>query len=154
MIPDSVIREHGMRELSLKMSLDNFPANVLEENGLIPRKSFSLKYRVVNVTRTGEVVFHEDLSGVLCGEVIGKELRVAVDEPKVEAYLISEFSFPQITENVDRIMWSHDLLDQTKSAGKRVPDVLSLFYKDGKVVKAQLTLNHTPRTWVNFCGNY
>jgi len=135
-----------------KTEFDNFPVNLLEQDGTIKRNGFRFDYSEFLVYEDGQCVFSTEEKNTIMAEThFTGVLKVAFDDENVSDFSVRTFAFTQISTNVDRIIWSKDLLNQDNSVikGKHVPDVMSLFYKDGILSRVSIVI-HDPNILLEF----
>jgi hypothetical protein len=86
---------------------------------------------------------------VIDANVLDDNLNVSINDNKINKYVISNFSFGEISTNGDRIMWSKDIFNTSDNVEKYNPDISSLFYQNGILKKVTYTI-HDPNILVEF----
>lgn len=135
--------------MSIKEQFDRFPSNLGEMMGQIPRKAFTYKYNRFEVWQGGKCVFSGESENQITSSLIGKELHVTIDDNNINEVIKKNFSFSEISTNLDRIMWSKDIFNQKGIIEKFNPDICSMFYKDGTLAKVTFTI-HDPNILIEF----
>jgi len=128
---------------------DRFPTNIGETLGLIPRQSFSFSYRRFEVWQGGACVYSATSNGVIDAKVLNENLVVTINDSNINQYIKSNFSFGEISTNNERVMWSKDIFNTSDRVEKFNPDISSLFYQNGVLVKVTYTI-HDPNILVEF----
>ncbi len=127
-----------------KTEFDSFPVNLLEGDGPINRNGFQFYFSEFLVYQDGKCVFSSKGSNdndqiIASVDEESGTLTVAINHDNLSDFSVRMSDFPQISTNVDRIMWSKNLLDQASSVVKHEPDVMSLLYKDD--VLSRISIN-------------
>ncbi len=78
-----------------------------------------------------------------------KFLDVTINDLLLKDFIKDNFYFGEISTMHDRIMWSKDIFGKTGKKGRNNPDVSSLFYLNGELVKVTFTIDD-PNTLVEF----
>lgn len=130
---------------------DSFPSNLCEMLSKIPRKSFTFNYKRFEVWQNGQCIHSGNSYGQIVASVINNDLHVTIDDAKINSYIKKNFSFGEISTNLNRVMWSKDLFNRTGRTEKFNPDISSLFYKNGILSKVTFTI-HDPNILVEFYG--
>jgi hypothetical protein len=130
-------------------NFDRFPSNIGEILGRIPRQSFSFAYTRFEVWQGGALIYSDNSIGVIDANVLDDNLNVSINDNKINKYVISNFSFGEISTNGDRIMWSKDIFNTSDNVEKYNPDISSLFYQNGILKKVTYTI-HDPNILVEF----
>jgi hypothetical protein len=132
---------------------DSFPAMNLDEcDGPIERKPFTFQYEEIAVWSGGECIVESVAFGELEAVSQGEGLQVSIEEALVRDYLLEDFEFRQISENIDRVIWSNDILNPAGEDSLGVPSLMSLFYKGRQLAKVSLTVNR-PDVLIEFFGS-
>lgn len=130
---------------------DAFPINVAEMMGPIERRPFTFGYSRFEVWQAGQCIDSAPSAGVIKARLTGPTLNVEIDDPRVQKHISRSFSFGEISTNGSRKMWSKDILNRLGMSTVEycVPDISSLFYRNGKLSKVTFTI-HDPNTLVEF----
>lgn len=128
---------------------DSFPINTAEDSGTIERKAFLFKFNKYEVWQNGKCIHHDEQSGKIEATLNGKVLKVSIIHPELNSNIKPIFSFIEISSSYDRIMWSKDIYDLHNSVKKFEPDISSLFYNNGVLLKITYTI-HDPNILVEF----
>jgi len=108
---------------------DQFPiGNINECNRPIERKGFTFITSTINVWHGGECLEKINHSATITAEAINRKLHVTLGDRVLLNLLPSHFSFSQISENIDRIMWGGGRADD-----ERCPENMSLFFKSDEL---------------------
>jgi hypothetical protein len=118
---------------------DSFPAmNIDECDRPIRRTPFLFEYTHVLVWQDGECIAEEGTTGYLDASLEGKTLSVARSDEFLDYYLARDFEFCQISENIDRVMWTQDVYDLASVTTPKEPAIMSLFYRNGELARVGL----------------
>ncbi|EPR73432.1 hypothetical protein ADIWIN_1462 [Winogradskyella psychrotolerans RS-3] len=130
-------------------NFDQFPVNFGETSGRIERNSFQFNYKRFEVWQGGKCIHSGESKSEINAKIVEGNLVVYINDEKINHHIIKRFSFGQISTSGNRIMWSNDIFNTSGLAEYNKPDVSSLFYKNGKLVKVTYTI-HNPNTLVEF----
>lgn len=130
-------------------SWDRFESNICEIMGPIERKPFTFNYKRFEVWQGGACIYSGNSNGQIIAKVINGQLNVTIDDIMINNHIFKNFSFKEISTNLDRIMWSKDIFNSTDIVERNNPDISSLFYKQGILKKVTFTI-HNPNTLVEF----
>lgn len=128
---------------------DRFPVNIGEMLGPIERKSFIFNYDRFEVWKGGACILSGQSNGQIIGKVENGELNVTIDNILINNHIKKQFSFGEISSNIDRIMWSKDIFNSSGRTERNNPDISSLFYHNGVLAKVTYTV-HDPNILVEF----
>lgn len=128
---------------------DKFPSNIGEMLGPIEKKSFRFNYKRFEVWQGGACIFSGSSNGQIIAQVISGQLNVTIDDTSISNHIKKQFSFKEISTNIDRIMWSKDIFNSSDKVERNNPDISSLFFKQGLLSKVTFTI-HDPNTLVEF----
>ena len=128
---------------------DRFPSNIGEILGPIERESFTFNYKRFEVWQGGACIYSGNSNGQIIAKVINGQLNVTIDDITINNHIMKNFTFGEISTNVDRIMWSKDIFNSTGRTERNNPDISSLFFKQGTLSKVTYTI-HDPNTLVEF----
>jgi hypothetical protein len=119
---------------------DQFPpGNICEIAGRIERRPFHFKYHSFEVWAGGKCVGKGASDNLLKSQISDQSICVSIHEESLVELVEPRFTFDEISENGDRIMWSRDILNERGIAPERKkPDIMSLFYKGGHIAKIAL----------------
>ena len=134
------------------MSNDNwdyFPSNLGEIKGPIERAAFDFNYSRIEVWHAGQCIFNCNSDNWIRTQLKNGTLHVKLSDSNLNDYVIPEFSFGEISTNLDRIMWSKDIFNQTNQVERSNPDIASLFYQNGQLSKVTFTI-HNPNILIEF----
>jgi tetratricopeptide (TPR) repeat protein len=121
---------------------DQFPSgNICEILRPIQRRSFDFEYHTLQVWKAGECVVEKKGDFKLTALVQNDVLQVFLQDPRLTYYVQSKFSFAQISENLDRIMWTTDIYNQNPRRIPKTPSLMSLFYKNGIIRRIYINVD-------------
>jgi hypothetical protein len=133
----------------MNYSWDSFRVNVAETSGSIQRDPFIFFYKRFEVWHLGRCIHQGYSNGEIRAEVYGKFLDVTIEDLFLKDFIKNNFYFGEISTMHDRIMWSKDIFNKTGKIERNNPDVCSLFYLNGNLVKVAFTIDD-PNTLVEF----
>lgn len=134
----------------MQPTFDHFPSNILETQGRIKKESFIFKYDYVEVWQGGQCIFKNNTIGVILAKVENDRMKVEIDNPEINNYIKKIFHFEEISTNLDRILWSKDILDSKGITPEfSNPDISSLFFINQNLAKVTFTI-HDPNTLIEF----
>jgi hypothetical protein len=128
---------------------DRFPCNIGEITGPIERKSFTFYYQRYEVWQAGSCIYSGNSNGHIIAKVMGNFLNVTIDDVMINNHIKKQFTFREISTNLDRIMWSKDIFNTAGKIERNNPDISSLFFKQGLLTKVTYTI-HDPNTLIEF----
>ena len=128
---------------------DAFPINICEGQGTITRDGYSFNYNKIEVWQNQQCIFSLLTSGRIEGKIENGSLNVAIDDSNVSKFISNRFSFQEISTNIDRILWSNDLLNKFGDRQKSIPDISSLFFKNHSLSKITFLIQN-PRVIIEF----
>lgn len=113
---------------------DPFPSNIAETAGPIPREGFEFHFSRVVVWQGGQSVAESHQPGTVQAEVTPghRWLSFAHNHPLLEQYFDQPALFPQISTNLDRIMWSVDIFGMGSGPSRKAM-ILGLLFKSGQL---------------------
>lgn len=114
---------------------DKFPANIAETRGYIHRSPFVLNYTKIDVWEAGNCIFSKNSNGKVVASLVNNNLEMLINDPNLSSYIINQFTFFQISHSNDRVLWSKDIYNTNRNTERNNPDVASLYYKQGNLVK-------------------
>lgn len=135
----------------MNQNFDKFPSNIGEMSGRIPRKPYRFKYNRFEVWQGGQCVYSDTSNSIIDAQVINNQLNVTINDEKINKYIKNKFSFGEISTNLDRVMWSKDIFNSTGKVEKFNPDINSIFFQNGEIVKITFTI-HDPNILIEFYG--
>jgi hypothetical protein len=133
----------------MNINWDGFPVNIAETAGSIHREPFAFQYKRFEVWHLGKCIHQGNSIGTIQAKVYNKYLDVTIDDFFLKDFIIDSFCFGEISTLHDRIMWSKDIFDRIGKKERNNPDVSSLFYLNGELVKVTFTIDD-PNTLVDF----
>jgi len=133
----------------MKENWDSFPVNIGEMLGPIMRNGFTFNYSRFEVWQGGKCIHSGESKSVISAEIVEGNLSVNINDDNINDFINKKFSFGEISTNANRIMWSKDIFNKSDLVEYNNPDISSLFYKNGKLVKVTYTI-HNPNTLVEF----
>lgn len=116
---------------------DKFPVNILEMFGPIERNDFRFYSRKLTIYQHGMKKAFE-IDNFIEANVIGKSMNVKFS-CKPLGTQITNITFPEVSENKDRILWSYNLSGGGYGLPEDYPSYMSLYYKKGKLDKVGFT---------------
>lgn len=128
---------------------DSYPTNIGETSGPIVKKPFTFNYRKFEVWKGGSCIHSGFSNGIIKATVINGNLFVTLDNNSINNFIKQQFSFKEISTNLDRVMWSKDIFNTSDSIETNTPDISSLFFKQGILNKVTYTI-HDPNTLIEF----
>ncbi len=128
---------------------DSFPVNIAETAGTIHREPFAFQYKRFEVWHLGKCIHQGNSNGTIQAKVYDKFLDVIIDDVLLKDFIKANFYFGEISTLHDRVMWSKDIFDKIGKKERNNPDVSSMFYLNGKLVKVTFTIDD-PNTLVEF----
>ena len=126
-----------------------FPVNIAEKSGSIKREPFIFNYKRFEVWHLGKCIHQGNSNGEIQTKVYDKFLDVTINDLLLKDFIKDNFYFSEISTMHDRIMWSKDIFGKTGKKERNNPDVSSLFYLNGELVKVTFTIDD-PNTLVEF----
>jgi len=132
-------------------NFDSFPVNICETSGSIKREPFVFEYETVDVWHGGKCIFSDSFGGIMNAELSGKILNITLNADHINDYIIETFSFGEISTNINRVIWSKDFFNVRNKSEKLNPDVASLFFTNGLLIKIALNINES-NTLIEFVG--
>lgn len=113
---------------------DAFPSNIAETAGAIRRDAFEFHFSRVVVWQGGRSVVESSQSGVARAQIVPpyRSLHFEHNHPLLNQYFDQPALFPQISTNLDRIMWSVNIFDMGGGANRQAM-ILSLMFKMGQL---------------------
>lgn len=131
---------------------DQFPSgNLCEMLRPIERRSFNFKYHNVQVWQDGKCVAEQKGDYSLSAQVHDGVMHVSLHDLRLRDMVFQHFTFGQISENGDRIMWSKDIFNDTGETERNNPDIMSLFYKNGHIARIYIHI-HDPALLIELHG--
>lgn len=130
-------------------NFDQFPMNLAETSGQIERKAFQFNYERFEVWQGGKCIHSDNSKSVIKTRISDGNLHVEINDEKINDYIINAFSFGEISTNGNRMLWSKDIFNTSNGSEYNNPDISSLFYKEGRLVKVTYTI-HNPNTLIEF----
>jgi len=128
---------------------DIFPRNVGETLGTIEKKSYTFNYKTFQVWQDGIIIYSGKSKGQIIAKVSNGILNVKIDDIMINNHIIKNFSFGEISQLDDRIMWSKDLFNSNRKTERNNPDISSLFFINLVLSKVTFTI-YEPNTVVEF----
>lgn len=123
---------------------DQFPINLLESQGSITIPSVKVLSDNVNIWENGGVVEHSVTPTSIILDTQSEGVSYIITNQKLGQFINLNGFFKEKSENKDRILLSTDLF--AGGIGEYMcPDMLSLFYKQGKLAKLQFTITNPSR---------
>jgi hypothetical protein len=130
-------------------NFDQFPTNIAETSGQLVREAFQFDYKRFEVWQGGKCIQSGESKSNIKTAISNGNLIVEINDENVNEYIIKRFSFGEISTNGNRVMWSKDIFNNSRTSEYNNPDISSLFYKQGKLVKVTYTI-HNPNTLIEF----
>lgn len=122
---------------------DEQPVNILEQFGPIEKNGFNFNCSSYVVWSNGQCIEQGTVNSIISADYHSDEIHVQISDTTLLQLLKPVFSLSEVSENIDRLLWSKDLLNLKGATTKpKEPDTMSLFYKDGGLVKIALNLFH------------
>ena len=119
------------------LEYDTFPINILEMFGPIKRNDFTFNSRKMTIYINGErKTFKND--NFIDANVEGKSMNVKFS-CKPLGTQIANVTFPEVSENKDRILWSYNLSGGGYGLPEDYPSFMSLYYINGNLAKVGFT---------------
>jgi len=125
------------------MNWDNFESNYIEMRGPIKKEPIQFEYSKVEVWFNGGCIFKSAIKGNLIGNILNGAIQFSLENNGFEKYITTNFSFEEISTNVNRKIWSKDLMN-TKNLkyNDLTPHLVSLFFKNGHLTKVALNIHN------------
>jgi hypothetical protein len=133
----------------METNWDRFPSNLCEMLGPINRNPFNFNYNRFEVWQGGKCIYAKESHGTIIAKIVNSNLHVAIDNVLINNYIKNQFSFGEISTNNERLMWSKDFFNSKGKIERNNPDISSLFYKEGVLMKVTFTI-HDPNTLIEF----
>jgi len=121
-----------------------YPGNYCENVRPISRRPFCFKYHTVQIWKENKCVKEVKSNHSLVATLHGNILNVRHNEPLFADMVVPIFSFGEISESGDRIMWSKDLYNVHGRVAYNDPNLMSLFYKNGHIARIYLHIDLPP----------
>ena len=121
-----------------------YPGNYCEHIRPIPRRPFCFKYHNVQIWKDQKCVKEVNGEHLLVATLNGTQLDVRHNDPLFVDVVVPIFSFGEISESGDRIIWSKDILNETGKVSFNDPSMMSLFYKNGHIARIYFHLDLPP----------
>ncbi len=118
---------------------DQFPINILETSGIIPREPIGFMVRSIKIWENSCCILDQRIDGVIKGQIVDGRMYVELRNIDFEQYILNKLEFLEISLNKDRILWSNDLFNGGYSPTTNTPAFLSLFYQMGSLSKLQFS---------------
>lgn len=119
------------------LEYDTFSVNILEMFGPIEKNDFKFYSRKLTIYQQGKAkVF--DIDNFIEANVMGKSMNVKFS-CKPLGTQIANITFPEVSENKDRILWSYNLSGGGYGLPKDYPSFMSLYYIKRKLAKVGFT---------------
>jgi len=93
---------------------DKFPVNLCESSGPIKKNAFFFRYKNFDVWQDGKCLFSGNAGGRIFTKLNGNKLVGTVIGDHISKFMHNEFSFGEISTNLDRILWSKDLFNRLR----------------------------------------
>ncbi len=123
---------------------DQFPINLLEFQGPIIIPSVEVITDNINIWENGGIIEHSVTPTSIILDAQSEGVSYIIDNPQLGKFINLNGFFQEKSENKDRILLSTDLF--AGGIGEYMcPDMLSLFYKQGKLAKLQFTITNPSR---------
>lgn len=123
---------------------DQFPINLLESQGPITIPSVKVISDNINIWENGSVVEHSVTPTSIILDTQSEGVSYIITNQKLGQFINLNGFFKEKSENKDRILLSTNLF--AGGIGEyRYPDMLSLFYKQGRLAKLQFTITNPSR---------
>ena len=116
---------------------DTFPVNILEMFGPIERNDFRFYSKKTTIYLHGEAKAFE-VDNLIEARAKGKSMNVKFS-CKPLGTQIANITFPEVSENKDRILWSYNLSGGGYGLPEDYPSFMSLYYIKGKLAKVGFT---------------
>ena len=116
---------------------DTFPINILEMFGSIERNDFKFYSKKLTIYILGKGQEFK-VDNIIEAKAIGKSMNVKFS-CKPLGPQIANITFPEVSENKDRILWSYNLSGGGYGLPEDYPSFMSLYYKNGKLDKIGFT---------------
>lgn len=118
---------------------DQFPINILETGGMIPREPIGFMVRSIKIWANRCCILDQSIDGVIKGQIVDGRMYIELRNIDFEQYILNKLEFSEISLNKDRILWSNDLFNGGYSPTINTPAFLSLFYQMGSLIKLQFS---------------
>jgi len=121
---------------------DTFTPNFLEMQGKIERKPFHFVADNCKIWHKGNCILDIDSTFVVDAKVnpSNGNLEVKLDNSNISDYIIDSFSFSEISLNIDRVLWSNNILNGGAGSDMNEPSIMSLFYYKGNLSRIYLNV--------------
>ena len=116
---------------------DTFPINILEMFGSIERHDFMFYSKKLTIYILGKGQEFK-VDNIIEAKAIGKSMNVKFSCKPLGSQ-IANITFPEVSENKDRILWSYNLSGGGYGLPEDYPSFMSLYYKKGKLDKIGFT---------------
>ena len=124
---------------------DTFQPNFLELEGKITRIPFQFIADTCKVWHAGQEIFRSKSKYKISANLNERsgDLNVTLDNSEIEKFVLNTFHFNEISQTVDRVLWSNDMELGGKNLTRLKPGNMSLFYCDGVIKRIYLNV-YTP----------
>lgn len=119
------------------LEYDTFPVNILEMFGPIERHDFRFYSKKMTIFQQRNAKSFE-IDNFVEANVQGKSMNVRFSCKPLGAQ-IANITFPEVSENKDRILWSYNLSGGGYGLPEDYPSFMSLYYIKGKLAKVGFT---------------
>ncbi|MGL4955734.1 MAG: hypothetical protein ACRC9X_00975 [Bacteroidales bacterium] len=121
---------------------DTFTPNFLEMHGKIKRKPFYFVADHCKVWQRGKCIAEWDSTFELDADINldNEDIEVTLNNPELSKYIVSFFTFSEISLNNDRVLWSNNLLSNKANVKESEPSNMSLFYYKGVLSRIYLNV--------------
>ena len=123
---------------------DQFPINLLESQGPIIISPVEVISDNINIWENGIIIDHSVTPTSIVLDTFPEGTSYVIANKKLEQFINLKGIFKEKSENRDRILLSTDLFVGGIGEYMR-PDMLSLFYINGKLAKLQFTITNPSR---------
>ena len=125
-----------------ELNYDSCSGNICETAGAISREGFDFHFSRVVVWQGGQMVVENCQSGLARALIVppNNSLQFTHNHPVLDEYFNQPALFPQISTNLDRVMWSINLFD-IGGGPNRQAMILSLLYKMGQLSLVKINVD-------------
>jgi tetratricopeptide (TPR) repeat protein len=115
------------------ITFDKFQPNFLESEGKITRKDFQFVANSCLVWHGGQKFFESNLKYKISAALDegSGNLNVTLNNTGIEKFVLNTFNFNEISQTIDRVLWSKDMELDGENLSRLQPSNMSLFYCNG-----------------------